>query len=91
MENETVTAMETILSALAQMGALGIMLAYMMFKENKTTEAHRSERNEWHESSQRRHDEVKKVVETNTEALATHSIAMDKMCDRIERNECKAK
>ena len=82
--------MEGILSGLVQMGSLGIMLAYMMYKESKTTEAHRTERSDWHQSSQQRHDEVKKLVEHNTAALVGHTSAMEKLSDKVEHNRCKA-
>lgn len=91
MQTETLTAMESIITALAQMGALGIMLAYMIYKENKTAESHKTERDEWHKSSQIRNDKMTDVVEKNTTAIVQHSATMDKLCDRIEHNECKMK
>ncbi len=83
--------MESIIGALAQMGVMGIMLAYMIFKENKNAESHKSERAEWHEASRERTDEVKRVVEGNTTAMNNHSNTLERLCDRIEHNQCKAK
>jgi len=91
MDTQSIEAMEGIITALAQMGALGIMLAYMMYKENKTAESHKEERNEWHMASQSRSDKMTDVVSENTKAIVHHSATMDKLCDRIEDGQCKMK
>jgi len=91
MEPQELAAMESIITAFAQMGALGIMLAYMIYKENKTAQTHKEERDEWHKSSQGRTDKMTEVVEKNTTAIVQHSATMDKLCDRIEHNECRMK
>lgn len=70
------------------MGALGIMLAYMMYKEAKATEAHKQERDSWQQQAEKRTDQLREVVEKNTTATVQQSAAMDKLCDQIERNTC---
>lgn len=89
MDTETLATMESIVSGLVQMGALGIMLAYMMYKENKTIESHRKERQDWTQLSEKRNDDMKNVLDKNTTALNQHSATMDKLCDRIEKNTCE--
>jgi len=88
--NEIANNMETIVGSLVQMGALGIMLAYMMFKENKTTMSHQAERSEWHAVSQKRNDEIGKVIDKNTAAFTEHQQTMARLCEKIDNNQCRA-
>jgi len=72
------------------MGALGIMLAYMMFKESKTSKTHQDERKEWHEASQHRNDEISGVIEKNTAAFTDHQQTLAILSEKIDQQKCKA-
>ena len=72
------------------MGTMGVALAVAYYWINKISQDHKDERKEWHEASQRRTDEVRAVVDTNTRALTHQTATMERLCEDIKDNKCRA-
>jgi len=88
--NEIVTDMESIIGALVQSGVLGIMLAYMMYKEKMVSTVHKEERKEWHDASKERNDVIVKVVEKNTAAFTECQHNMVRLSEKVDNQKYKA-
>ena len=84
---DVITDMESIIGALVQSGVLGIMLAYMMYKEKAVSATHKEERTEWHEASKERNDVIIKVVEKNTAAFTECQHNMVRLSEKVDQQK----
>lgn len=74
--------MEILLSALTDLGVIGIFLGTLLFYLNRITTDHKSERKEWSVANQDHVNRFADIIEKNTEKLA-------EMQNSVKDNKCK--
>tara|TARA_R110001599_G_scaffold46212_2_gene135661 strand:- start:1590 stop:1820 length:231 start_codon:yes stop_codon:yes gene_type:complete len=76
--------MEILLSALTDLGVIGIFLGTLLFYLNRITTDHKSERKEWTVANQEHVNRFADIIEKNTQELANMRV-------NVRENKCKMK
>jgi len=79
-----VSGMNILLTALTELGVIGIFLGTLLFYLNRITQDHKAERMEWSKANQEHVNRFADIIERNTQELA--NMRLD-----VRENKCKVK
>ncbi len=78
------SAINILLTALTELGVIGIFLGTLLFYLNRITQDHKAERMEWSKANQEHVNRFADIIERNTQELA--NMRLD-----VRENKCKVK
>ena len=70
--------MESFISPLLNFGIAGVMIIYFIYHNRETQRQHREERDQWREDHNGMINELKGVIENNTEAVTNLRLELKK-------------
>jgi hypothetical protein len=79
-----VSGINILLTALTELGVIGIFLGTLLFYLNRITQDHKAERMEWSKANQEHVNRFADIIERNTQELA--NMRLD-----VRENKCKVK
>ena len=79
-----VSGINILLTALTELGVIGIFLGTLLFYLNRITQDHKAERMEWSKTNQEHVNRFADIIERNTQELA--NMRLD-----VRENKCKVK